>query len=652
MSAPIRVLLVEDSDDDALLLVRELGHAGYDPSWTRVQSAAALEAALGSAAWDVIISDFSMPGFTGLDALRLVRSRDQATPFIFVSGTIGEDVAVEAMRAGAQDYVTKGNLRRLGAAITRELREVAERRRAAAVLRAAQERAGSLEARLRHVLASIPDVLYSVDPAVTICHYMSPACLPALGYRADEFLSNPGLWGERVHADDRAAVRARRERVLQLRRPERLEYRFRHQDGSIRWLEDEIVPVLDSVGAVERLDGVARDITERHRLEGRLVQTTKMEAVGRLAGGIAHDFNNILTAVLAHSEFLAEAMSAGDPRKDDVEEIRRCALRAAALTQQLLAFSRKQVLQPKVLALNEVVRGVEKLLRRLIGEDIALKVRLAPDLGMIQADPGQLEQVLVNLAVNARDAMPSGGTLTIETVNGAPPQTETAEQGVQGPMEYVILSVADTGIGMDAETRAHIFEPFFTTKEVGQGTGMGLATVYGIVKQSGGFVTVESTKGQGAIFGIYLPRTSQPPAIESVISEAPARARPSETVLVVEDQREVRDVVCRTLEQSGYRVIPAVSAEDARRLVQAHPERVSLVLTDVVMPGGSGPDLVAWLQRRHPGVRVLYMSGYTDPAVGEQDLRSGGLPFIQKPFDRMTLAKRVRETLDDNGTRA
>ena len=205
---------------------------------------------------------------------------------------------------------------------------------------------------------------------------------------------------------------------------------------------------------------------------------------------------------------------------------------------------------------------------------------------------------------------------------------------------------------MDAETRAHIFEPFFTTKEVGQGTGMGLATVYGIVKQSGGFVTVESTKGQGAIFGIYLPRTSQPPAIESVISEAPARARPSETVLVVEDQREVRDVVCRTLEQSGYRVIPAVSAEDARRLVQAHPERVSLVLTDVVMPGGSGPDLVAWLQRRHPGVRVLYMSGYTDPAVGEQDLRSRGLPFIQKPFDRMALAKRVREALDDNGTRA
>ena len=645
MSTPIRLLLVEDSDDDALLLVRELTRAGYDPSWTRVHSAATLEAALGTGDWDLIISDFSLPGFTGLDALHLVRACTQETPFIFVSGTIGEDVAVDAMRAGAQDYVTKGNLARLGSAIARELRDVAERKRAAAVLRAAQDHAGSLEARLRHVLESIPDVLYSVDPALTVCHYMSPACFTAFGYRPEQFLSNPRLWGERVLEEDRAAVRARRERVLQLRRAERLEYRVRHQDGTIRWLEDEIVPVMDAGGAVERLDGVARDITERHRLEIRLVQTTKMEAVGRLAGGIAHDFNNILTAVLAHSEFLAEAMSAGDPRKDDVEEIRRCASRAAALTQQLLAFSRKQVLQPKVIALNEVVRGVEKLLRRLIGEDIALKVRLAPDLWTIQADPGQLEQVLVNLAVNARDAMPTGGALTIETANSGPPLSETAEQSAPGPTEYVVLTVLDTGVGMDPETKAHIFEPFFTTKDVGQGTGMGLATVYGIVKQSGGLITVDSTCGKGATFRIYFPRASKPPTIEAVVATSEVEGG-SETVLVVEDQREVRNVVCRTLEGAGYRVIPAVNADDARRLVQHQTERVNLVLTDVVMPGGSGPELVAWLQVQHPGIRVLYMSGYTDTAVGAQELRSGGLSLLQKPFDRMTLTKRVREALD------
>ena len=646
MSTPLRVLIVEDSDDDALLLVRELSRSGYDPTWTRVHSAPALQSALGSAAWDVIISDFSMPGFTGIDALRLVRGRDQDTPFIFVSGTIGEDTAVSAMRAGAQDYVTKGNLKRLAPAIARELLDVAERKRSATVLREAQEHAGSLAARLQHVLESVPDVLYSVDAGVTVCYYMSPACITALGYRPEEFMANPGLWGERVHEDDRGVVRARRERVLEQRRQERLEYRIRHRDGSVRWLEDEIVPVTNEVGVVERLDGIARDITDRRKLEEQFRQAQKMEAVGRLAGGVAHDFNNLLTVITSYVDLIMDDLPPDDSRRQDLGEVAKAATTAAGLTRQLLAFSRQQVLEPRVLDLNGVVAAAGKLLKRLIGDDVALATVLAPDLGRVRADPGQVEQVLMNLAVNARDAMPDGGQLTIETANTRLDATYTMEHAPVDSGPYVQLSVSDTGSGIDAETQRRMFEPFFTTKEVGKGTGLGLATVYGIVKQSGGFIWVYSEPGHGATFKIYLPSIDEAREADERRGGAPPSLKGTETVMLVEDADPLRAVSQRILERHGYTVIDAPNGRVALEKARANPGVIDLLMTDAVMPGMSGRQLAEQLQELRPDLKVLFVSGYTDDAVIRHGILTPGMAFLQKPFSPEMLARKVREVLD------
>ena len=646
MNTPLRVLIVEDSDDDALLLVRELSRSGYDPTWIRVQNPQALQSALGSTEWDVIISDFSMPGFTGIDALRLVRSRDRETPFIFVSGTIGEDVAVDAMRAGAQDYVSKGNLKRLGPAIGRELLDVTERKRTAAALRAAQEHAGSLAARLERVLESVPDVLYSVDAAVTECYYMSPACITTLGYRPDEFMTSPSLWGERVHEDDRAAVRARRERVLEQRRQERLEYRIRHRDGSIRWLEDEIVPVTNDAGVVERLDGIARDITERRRLEEQFRQAQKMEAVGRLAGGVAHDFNNLLTVITSYVDLLVDDLPANDSRRQDLREVAKAAAAAAGLTRQLLAFSRQQVLEPRVLDLNGVVAAAGNMLKRLIGDDIVLATVLARDLGRVKADPGQVEQVIMNLAVNARDAMPNGGQLTIETANTQLDATYTMDHTPVDPGAYVQLSVSDTGAGMDAATQRRMFEPFFTTKEVGKGTGLGLATVYGIVKQSGGFIWVYSEPGQGTTFKIYLPSIDEPRDVDAARGDAAPSLRGTETVLLVEDADPLRAVCRRILERHGYTVLDAPGGRVALERARGHPGVIDLLMTDAVMPGMSGRQLAEQLKEFRPEVKVLFVSGYTDDAVIRHGILAPGMAFLQKPFSPEVLARRVREVLD------
>jgi signal transduction histidine kinase len=386
------------------------------------------------------------------------------------------------------------------------------------------------------------------------------------------------------------------------------------------------------------------ETTARKELEQQLAQSQKMEAIGRLAGGVAHDFNNLLTVIKSYSTILLEALE-GDTRRDDVEEIAASADRAAALTRQLLAFSRRQMLQPRALELNSVVREIEKLLRRLIGEDIALQTLLEPEIWTVHADPGQIEQVVMNLAVNARDAMPAGGRLTIQTANGTVPAL--VGQRWLEPATYVTLSVSDTGVGMTPEVQAHLFEPFFTTKERGKGTGLGLSTVYGIVKQSGGDVTVTAEPGRGATFTVYLPRLTDSngtrPKAAVGKHEVP---RGRETILLVEDDPALRALAERILRSYGYTVLVAATGPRALGLVAEHSAAIDLVATDVVMPEMSGNALVEQLGVTRPGIPVLFMSGYTDDEVVRRGLSDGRAAFLQKPFTPEQLAFKVRQVLD------
>ena len=422
------------------------------------------------------------------------------------------------------------------------------------------------------------------------------------------------------------------------------ETREHDRDGRPRVFLNNVVGFVED-GHLVRVWGTQRDVTEQRQLEEQFRQSQKMEAVGQLAGGIAHDFNNLLTAILGNTQLLLRDLPPGDAKRGDVEEIRKASERAASLTRQLLAYSRRQMLQPEVLNLNGVVAEMDKMLRRLIGEHIVLVTVLAPDLGHVRADPNQLEQVIVNLAVNARDAMAQGGTLTIETANVDLDATyaQTHLGSVPGP--HTMLAVTDTGVGMDAGVRAHLFEPFFTTKEVGRGTGLGLATVYGIVKQSDGYISVYSEVGRGSSFKIYLPRIATP----SDAPVGPQRGRPArgnETVLVVEDEPAVLTLSRRALETQGYVVLAASDATAALRIVERHGGTIHLLVTDVVMPGLSGRELADKLAAQRPGIRVLYMSGYPGDAVVEHGSLPAGSAFLQKPFSPDSLARKVRDVLD------
>jgi len=414
--------------------------------------------------------------------------------------------------------------------------------------------------------------------------------------------------------------------------------------GRRKYFLNSLVGVVED-GRLVRSWGTQQDITERKILEEEARQSRKMEAAGRLAGGIAHDFNNLLTAILGTAELLLMQLPQGGSAREDVEEIKRAATRAANLTRQLLAFGRRQVLQPRTLDPDSLVRGVESMLRRLIGEHISLTVRTAQGLWLVRADPGQLEQVIVNLSVNARDAMPTGGSLIIETSNCRFEGISHGAESIMPPGEYVLLTVSDSGTGMDEETLHHLFEPFFTTKAQGKGTGLGLATVYGIVKQSGGFIYADSEPGHGSRFRIYLPRAEG--ALEAPEPPVPAAAaaRAEGTILLVEDEEAVRRLARRVLEGVGYRVLEAASGWEALTLADGWQGRLDLVVTDVIMPGMSGQELSARLRQQRPGLRILYVSGYTDDAILQHGTLLPNTAFLQKPFSPGSLAQRVREVL-------
>ncbi|MEJ2052938.1 MAG: response regulator [Calditrichaceae bacterium] len=520
MASVLRVLCVDDSEDDTLLLVRALKLGGYEPDYKRVETPAEMEAALDTNDWDIVLADYSMPQFSAIDALNLLKTKKPSIPLIIVSGAIGEETAASVLREGARDFINKDNLTRLIPAIQRELRE--------------------------------------------------------------------------------SEIRKQRERAEE----------------------------------------------DKKHIEEQLFQAQKMEAIGRLTGGVAHDFNNLLTVINGYSELILTNMPKDDQNFEHVQLIRQAGRRAENLTRQLLAFSRKQTLKPVVLDLNELLYNMEKILHRIIGEDIDLIAAYADDLRYVKADPSQLEQVILNLVINSRDSMPRGGRITIETENVylENPLNEGDEPSQTGM--HVMMAITDTGIGMDENTRVKIFEPFFTTKEKGKGTGLGLSTVYGIVKQSGGSIVVHSEPGKGSTFKVFLKAIEEDVRPHIDQHKTADQLDGKETILVVEDEGPVLNLMTKVLEQHGYTVFVSASAEEALDFLKKNKDPIDILLTDVVLPGINGHELAKTVIKSKPEITVIYMSGYTDQVIGKEGILDENTDYIQKPFSPFFLLKKLREVLD------
>jgi PAS domain S-box-containing protein len=499
--------------------------------------------------------------------------------------------------------------------------------------------------RFMQVTEHIKEAFYLVDLATGNNLYVSPTFEEIWGFSLAEVYARPQAWFEAVHPEDQPRMQvaldanARGENTS-------TEFRVTRPDGGVRWVRARSFPVRDATGRVYRLAGVSEDITQERSLEAQFAQSQKMEAVGRLAGGVAHDFNNLLTVITGYADLGMKGLPHESPLRRNLQEIRKAGERAVTLTRQLLAFSRQQVLAPRVLDLNMLVLGIEKMLQRLLGEDVELVSSLSPDLGRVHADAGQLEQVIVNLAVNARDAMPDGGKLTIQTANSVVDESHSRELVDVPAGHYVTLSVADTGYGMDEETRTRMFEPFFSTKAVGKGTGLGLSTVYGIVHQSGGCIWVQSEPGKGTLFKVHLPyleALAESPRTEIMTAEG---ACGTETVLLVEDEEAVRTISQTALAEKGYRVLAAANGGEAILMSEQSAEPIQLLITDMVMPGVGGPELARRLGPLRPQMKVLFVSGYADRAVERQNGTAQQSAFLEKPFSMDALTSKVREVLD------
>jgi PAS domain S-box-containing protein len=649
MSPVLRVLMAEDSATDAKLIVGELRRGGRSVEFERVETPEAMRAALKRQPWDLVTSDWSMPKFSVPAALAILEESRLDLPLIIVSGTIGEEAAVEAMRAGAHDYVLKDKLGRLTPAVEREVREAKERlahRRAEEALRASEVRFSRLsQAGIIGIV--IADVHGNISDA-------NDAYLQMVGYSREELVQGAVRWAD-LTPPELADLGARSVEQLQATgvAPPWETETFR-KDGSR-------VPVLVGVAMLEYPKTIAFivDLTKRKQAEAgqrqaeqalrqseeQLRQAQKMEAVGRLAGGVAHDFNNVLSVILSYADFILSDLKPSDPLCSDLGEISKAATRAAGLTRQLLMFSRQQVFEPKVIDLHEALTGMDKMIQRILGEDVAF-LSLPPKVsGRVKVDPSHIEQVILNLVVNARDAMPTGGQLTIETANVVLDGSYAMSHLPTKPGPYVMLAVSDTGTGMDRETQKRIFEPFFTTKEMGKGTGLGLSTVFGIVQQSCGNIWVYSELGKGTTFKVYLPRVDEEVDVLRP-QAAPTSLRGTETILLVEDEEQVRTIALNILRRQGYQVIPAQNAGEALLICERHPGGIDLLLTDVVMPQMSGPELAKRLAQTRPEMKVLCMSGYTDDSIVRHGVLETGVAFVQKPLTPALLTRKVRQVLD------
>lgn len=548
-----------------------------------------------------------------------------------------EFMTFEAMHAGKdghcfpvevrlRSYLENGQRRAVSLVL-----DITQRRQADAARQASEER-------LRLLLHSANLVVWEADPRTLNFTYVSDYCERLLGYNRQAWLE-PDFWAQHIHPDDRNEAIEICRHGCESGVDHRMEYRMIAADGSVVWIEDA-VHVQVSDGRVVRMQGVLQDVSQRKLLEEQLRQSQKMEAIGRLAGGVAHDFNNILTVMMGYSELLLFTMPSNDPGRAAIASINEAGKRAAALTRQLLTFSRKALVAPKVLDLNELVRSTETLLRPTIGEDIKLTIDIDPEVRPIKADRVHIEQVLMNLAINARDAMPQGGAMTISTHD----HVRIPHNNSRALSDYVELALTDNGCGMSEEIIGKIFDPFFTTKEVGRGTGLGLAVVHGVVTGAGGFIHVESQVGSGTTFHLCFPAAPVGSQVNNS-SKAPEFSRGQESILLVEDDRAVRAVTLATLTQLGYKVIDASNGDQALAEFRQDPQRFDLLLTDVVMPGMSGRKLAEFVRDIRPELPVLFMSGHTDDAVVQHGIRSSADAFIQKPFHPQSLGQKLRELL-------
>ena len=624
----MRVLVVDDAPEHAEMVIDFLRSGGAWPE-AECYTASTYDDAIRlflAMSFDVAFFEYWLGSRDGLMLLRDIRLRGIDTPVVVLTSRGGEEIAVEAMKAGAADYLSKDGI--TGDALERSIRhalalgaEERQRRQAEAATRASEER-------FRALVEHSHDMLLQLDQQGRF-RYISPAATRALGWLPDTTIGKTIF--EFIHPDDMDLAKTRFAEVLQWPGEERTA-QIRLRDATAQWrtLEGVCVNRLADP-AIEAVVVNARDVTERRRLEEQLRHAQKMEAIGQLAGGVAHDFNNLLTAILGYTNLILDELPADAPIRNDLEEIRSAGERAAALTRQLLAFSRRQMLQPRMVDVNGLIRQIEKLLRRLISEDVQLTTNLSDNLLPVLVDPASIEQALVNLAVNARDAMPRGGRLTLETANVDFDETAVQQYSPMQPGRYVRLVISDTGQGMDEPSR---------------GSGLGLATVDGIVKQSGGFVYVSSAPDHGTSFTIFLsPADTQATRQGAAAGASSAIERGWETVLLVEDEDAVRALAGEVLRRHGYTVLEARHGLDALGVAERHADAIHLMITDVVMPHISGRDLAERLGAVRQQMKVLFMSGYTDHAAVHRDL-TPGTAFLQKPFTPDVFARKVRSILD------
>ena len=638
MTNALRILHLEDDSQDTELVAGCLHASGLECQIARVEDRASFEREVCRGDYHVILSDYKLPAYDGGAALAFAREHRPDIPFILVSGAVGEEAAVGCLVGGATDYVLKGHLSHLIPSLQRALREAEDRQ----ARKRAEQALLLSEQRYRRLFEAAKDGILLLDAVTGHVLDANPSVLDLLGYSAEQVLGrSPAEVG--ICGNDAATHAAFVE--LTSRDYVRLSgVRLFSANG--QFVDVEFVGSGYEVDAQRIIQVNVRDISERRRLENELRQSQKLEAVGRLAGGVAHDFNNMLTVINSYTELALKSLPPDHPLQSDLEEVRKAGIRAARLTGQLLAFSRKQIMKLVICSPNSVIVDIERILRRVIGEDVELTLRLAPDLGNVLADPGQLEQVLMNLVVNSRDAIDKGGAITIATLNSDIGHDVASARAEVRPGPYVTLSVSDTGSGMDDATVGRMFEPFFTTKSQGKGTGLGLPTVYGIVKQSGGFIDVESEVGKGTTIHIHLPR-QQGHVVEAETppSTTDGASLASETILLVEDDSSVRRLVHRVLSQRGYRVLSARSGTEALSLVADHKEPISLLLTDVVLPGMDGCDLARSLVAAQPTLKVIYMSGYTAEAVLHLGPSEQQVTLIEKPFAVADLLHQIRSVL-------
>ncbi len=653
VEASLHIACLEDDLRDRELVAAALQDAGLACHFTYAASQPELEAVLRQPQLDIILSDFTLPSFGGAEALRLARRLRPEVPFIYVSGTIGEERAVESLHLGAVDYVLKDRLARLGPVVQRALHE--------ARLRQAQQKA---ELERINAQAAEREARAFMEAAQEVAHLGSWSSGPLsqgplvwssevyriFGLTEAEFTGTVEGFFARIHPEDREGVKQARQAALEHGGAYELDHRIVRPDGTVRWVHERAKITRDAQGQPLRMLGVVQDITERKGLEEVLRQAQKMDAIGQLAGGVAHDFNNLLAIVQGNAD-LALMDSESMPARvcDSLKQIITATERAARLTRQLLAFSRRQVMQARPLDLDEVIANLSKMLTRIIGENIHLQRTPSARPAFVHGDAGMLEQALVNLVVNARDAMPHGGTLwlTLDTLALDAAYVRAHPEARAG--EYVRLTVRDSGTGIAPEHLSRIFEPFFTTKQPGKGTGLGLAMVYGIVKQHHGWIEVASQPGAGSTFSLFLPAIPPPaqPAAAPQTEAAPPAG--TETILLVEDDFAVRTLTQRLLETSGYRVWKAASGQEALQIWRAQAPQIDLLLTDLIMPDSiTGRELAAQLQAQEPALKIIFMSGYSSEIAGgnAECLKPLNDRFLQKPCSSRTILEAVRHSLD------